>query len=147
MSSGIINSGPKLGDFCSACGTELTNFTVKVKAGHVQKKCKTCWKKHHESLPSRTKKARKAQYVQWKFGISIEEYNKKLEIQLHGCAICKQPCNTGRQLAIDHNHQTNQIRDLLCYRCNTVLGLINEDEDLLIEIIEYLKRHSTEVAI
>jgi MinD superfamily P-loop ATPase len=66
--------------------------------------------------------------------------------QFNGCAICKQPCKTDRELAVDHNHKTGQIRDLLCHSCNVVLGLVNENEDILINMIDYLKRHSKKSA-
>ena len=81
----------------------------------------------------------------YKFGMTPEEYNKKSELQLAGCAICKQSCSTGRALAVDHNHKTNQIRDLLCYKCNTILGLVNEDELLLARMIDYLKQHNQKI--
>jgi hypothetical protein len=43
---------------------------------------------------------------------------------------------------VDHNHKTGQIRDLLCIRCNTTLGMLEEDEDLIFSMLEYIKRHS-----
>jgi heterodisulfide reductase subunit A-like polyferredoxin len=75
-----------------------------------------------------------------------EEYAKKAELQFNGCAICKQPCKTGRNLAIDHDHKTNVVRDLLCQRCNVVLGLVNDDESLLFDMMDYLKRHQVRIA-
>ena len=116
-----------------------------LKGLYLQTRCKECFYKRSNNQPSRTKEARKAQYVNWKFGISIEEYRRKEELQLKGCAICKLPCGTGRELAIDHDHKTNIIRDLLCGRCNTVLGLVNDNELLLMDLMEYLKRHQLKI--
>lgn len=36
-----------------------------------------------------------------------------------------------RRLAIDHNHLTDEIRGLLCTKCNLVLGLVNDDVSIL----------------
>lgn len=102
----------------------------------------SCFKVRSNSVPSRTKEARAAQYINWKFGITIEEYKKKEELQLGGCAICKQSCNVRTRLGVDHDHKMNIIRDLLCHRCNAVLGLVNDNELLLSFMIDYLKRHS-----
>lgn len=130
------------GDKCKDCDDIISHDNATFKGIYIQSRCKKCEKIRADSKPSRSKEGRKAQYVQWKYGISIEEYRRKEELQLKGCAICKQPCKTGRELAIDHDHKTNFVRDLLCYRCNAVLGLVNDDEDLLFDMLDYLKRHS-----
>jgi hypothetical protein len=132
----------QLGDKCIDCNTELKIYNTIVKSGYIQSRCKDCWKINHSKVPSRSSEARHAQYINWKFDLPIEEYNKKLELQLGGCAICKKPCETRDNLSVDHDHITNQVRDLLCQKCNAALGLVNEDENILIEMIEYLKRHN-----
>ena len=138
----------RLGDKCIDCSAVLSNYNV-VRKGimeYVQPRCKRCHKIHYNSSPSRTKESRSKYYMMWKWGLTEEEYNKKLELQLNGCAICKQPCSTGRKLAVDHCHKTGKYRDLLCYRCNTVLGLINEDDGYMLDLMNYIKRHSQKVA-
>lgn len=52
------------------------------------------------------------------YGITLQEYDKILEQQNFSCALCKKPCPTGRNLAVDHDHETGQVRGLLCYHCN-----------------------------
>lgn len=56
-----------------------------------------------------------------RYGITIEQYEELLVGQNGTCAICDEACSTGRRLAVDHDHDTGQIRGLLCYRCNTGL--------------------------
>ncbi len=72
--------------------------------------------------------ADKAHDRKYRYGLSDEEYQKKLEEQGGVCAICG-GVNTRKDkngdpyfLAVDHSHETNQIRDLLCSACNTALG-------------------------
>lgn len=82
------------------------------------------------------------------FNMSRQEYDERLKVQNYVCAICEQPetatnANTGtlKRLAVDHNHKTGIIRDLLCWRCNGTIGKINEDLNLLEKIKQYLIKH------
>lgn len=50
-------------------------------------------------------------------GIDDAEYERLLEAQNGGCAICGNPPKT-RRLHVDHNHRTGRVRGLLCFRCN-----------------------------
>ncbi len=114
--------------------------------------CKVCRNKYQAKLrenKDRTneyKKYQKNYHLLKNYGLTIEQYNQKLELQLGGCAICKYPCPTGKKLAVDHDHKTNIIRDLLCIRCNNILGLARDNENLLFDLIEYLKKHSIKIA-
>lgn len=76
------------------------------------------------------------------FGMSIEEYDKKLAQQNGVCAICGGTCVSGKRLAVDHNHTTGKIRDLLCGNCNGGLGKFKENPDIMLKAIEYLRKHN-----
>ncbi len=56
-----------------------------------------------------------------------------------GCAICGGLNNDGRGLHVDHNHNGGEVRGLLCYKCNLLLGLCNEDLTLLQKAVIYLE--------
>lgn len=71
-------------------------------------------------------------------GLSEQEYAEIFSAQHEVCAICKQSCPTGRNLAIDHDHETLQIRGLLCINCNQGLGKFKHDPELLADAISYL---------
>jgi hypothetical protein len=83
-----------------------------------------------------------------KYSLSVKDYNFFFCTQHGLCAICKQPekknLNTGKQvfLTVDHNHKTEQVRALLCRRCNLMLGHCKEDIKLLLSMICYLKKFS-----
>lgn len=64
-----------------------------------------------------------------------------LALQNGVCAICANTCNTGRNLAIDHNHETGAIRGLLCTKCNQGIGQFNENKELFFKAVEYLERY------
>ena len=70
-------------------------------------------------------------------GLSLEEYEALLRTQNGACAICKK--KPARWLCIDHCHSTGVVRGLLCVKCNTGLGLYNEDPSFMHSAIAYLE--------
>jgi hypothetical protein len=73
-----------------------------------------------------------------RYGITVEYFNLLLEQQNNLCAICfKQP----KKLHIDHCHKSGKVRALLCSKCNTSLGLLNEDVQIFNNAIQYLEKH------
>ena len=71
-------------------------------------------RKRYHSIDGRDK------YLRKRFGITLENYEQLLDKQRGLCAICgNKPDN--RRLAVDHNHNTGEIRGLLCDYCNNVL--------------------------
>ena len=74
------------------------------------------------------------------FGIGKIEYNVLLERQGNKCYYCgidaiEYKNDSGRQLAIDHDHKTLAIRGLLCNPCNFKMGFV---DDYRLRIEEYL---------
>lgn len=75
-----------------------------------------------------------------KFGISTEKYEEMLKEQGGVCEICGKLPGTKR-LAVDHNHETNQIRGLLCGPCNTLLSHVEHVSEFSKVALLYLERH------
>lgn len=59
-----------------------------------------------------------------RYGVTREQYENMLEAQNGTCGICKEPCKTGQRLCVDHDHETGQVRGLLCRACNVHLGVV-----------------------
>lgn len=78
------------------------------------------------------------------FDLTTEQYEEMLHAQNSQCAICTQPCSSGRRLAIDHNHKTGKVRGLLCTRCNIRLGMIENVQAMRFQLrpfLRYLMKH------
>ena len=45
---------------------------------------------------------------------------------------------TIRSLSVDHNHDTGEIRGLLCYSCNIMIGMSRDDARILQRGVAYL---------
>jgi hypothetical protein len=82
-------------------------------------------------------------WIRRKYGLSLEEYNEQLDAQGHVCAICHGINASGRKLAVDHCHKTGAVRGLLCSKCNSALGYLNDDPQHVAAALEYLKWHGT----
>lgn len=75
------------------------------------------------------------------YNITIEEYNRLFSEQEGKCAICgKHQNDLKKKLSVDHNHETGNIRGLLCINCNLSLGHAKEDIDILLKMIDYLNK-------
>jgi len=105
----------------------------------------THYNKHKEEILSRAKTYRLANpekvrgfRLMNKFKLSVDQYESLLLKQIGVCAICKQEDETGRRLAVDHNHKTGEIRGLLCGRCNKAIGLIDDSIERLDAMRGYL---------
>lgn len=92
-----------------------------------------------QSLDPDERAARHRQYrLRSLYGIEVEEYDLLFTQQGGLCAICglTESLSHGR-LAVDHDHDTNEVRGLLCFNCNTSIGKLEAHMD---RVIEYLRK-------
>lgn len=99
-------------------------------------------KKWRENNLEQSKFFARRTHIMRKFGLTIKQYDNMLAKQNGVCAICQNVCNTGNALAVDHDHATGKIRSLLCKNCNTAIGLLREDVEVMSKAINYLNSHS-----
>jgi len=79
-----------------------------------------------------------------KYNVKFEWFDKQFEIQNKSCGICKKNLEwTDKQNTphVDHCHATGKVRGILCNRCNTVLGLCEDNKEIFINLIGYLECH------
>jgi hypothetical protein len=73
-------------------------------------------------------------------GVSPAKYAEMLFLQQGVCAICSNECPTGKPLSVDHDHATEEVRGLLCHPCNTAVGLLRDNPELLEAAAAYLRK-------
>lgn len=79
-------------------------------------------------------------HLKRKYNISIEDYDKMLDKQNHSCKICNTHVSKlDKRLYVDHCHITGNVRGLLCHNCNTGIGHLRDDIELLKSAIKYLE--------
>lgn len=128
-----------------------TTIRAKIKKWNTDNadRVRTKQKEWAQSNPDKIREYQRSSARKKMYGIDREAYNRKLAEQGGVCAICKQPERViinGRRinLAVDHDHLTDEIRDLLCSSCNGALGLVKDSIAWLEAMIEYLKKHQPE---
>lgn len=79
--------------------------------------------------------------LMWHYRITWNDFQVILKRQDSKCAICRTERGNGRghRLHVDHDHKTGFIRGLLCNRCNSTLGYMDEDPGRLRRAAEYLE--------
>lgn len=76
------------------------------------------------------------------FGINLSEYNDMLEEQEFICPICKRHRKEFKiDFAVDHDHETGKIRELLCCPCNLALGSFEDDPVRMRNAANYIEKH------
>lgn len=94
----------------------------------------------------RDKKTAHRRYLHKTWKKTVIELDLMLLQQGGCCAICKTPFIKGtkkRKPSIDHNHETGQVRGLLCSRCNMHLSFM-EDEKLRNAALQYLAKYNSQ---
>jgi hypothetical protein len=82
----------------------------------------------------RMRPVRRAWHVRNHYGLSDE--NALLRKQGGVCAIC----GTRRsRKAVDHDHLTKRVRGVLCQKCNSGIGMFEDNINWLRKAIKYIK--------
>lgn len=112
--------------FCSGCASFVPLFYC------TGSRCRSC-----------ASAASHARAIEKTFGITAAQYEAILRAQGGRCAICRQVPRSKR-LAVDHDHQTGEVRGLLCSGkdrsgCNVALGILHDDVDIVQRAADYLR--------
>jgi len=108
-------------NLCSKCG--------KAEVVNGRRRCSSCLKKIRKHILLR------------EYGLTQEGFYKLLASQKGRCAICKTRNPKGKGTwHVDHDHETREVRGLLCHNCNTGLGRFEDSPETLEAAVKYLKR-------
>jgi hypothetical protein len=96
--------------------------------------------------PGKRREHQRNSQIKAKYGMTSDEYEAMHATQGGVCAICGKPetaCRNGRQkmLAVDHDHEADATRQLLCTKCNVGLGAFGDDVALMRAAVAYIERH------
>jgi hypothetical protein len=120
------------------------------------KSCRSCGKTFSPKAPSHHYCSQECAddglttaYLKRTYGITSTDYKTMLEAQDHKCGVCGSEGFTMKKehkvkLVVDHDHETGEVRGLLCHNCNRALGLFHDDPEALMKAIKWVtKKHST----
>lgn len=90
---------------------------------------------HYRYTPEQRRKYR----LKSKFGKDVMVADM-LQKQDGKCAICKSPDFAPRGPNVDHDHETGEIRGLLCMKCNVGIGMFADSTEVMESAIAYLRK-------
>lgn len=123
-------------------------FPLRNKKKQLSSWCRKCHSQQSTIRNRRSPEARAAarlRTLKSRRGINLDQYNTMLLRQDGQCAICStretNAKGTKERFCVDHDHITGKIRGLLCFRCNTAIGLLRDSSSFAQKAVEYLKKH------
>lgn len=119
---------------CKLCCREKSKKYRKGNPKAVAESNKKSRKANPQSLSRSLRKARLK-----RFGLTEKDYENLLIRQSGVCAVCKQTDKIA--LAIDHCHETDIVRGLLCGACNKAEGLLKSNPDVIRALADYVEYH------
>lgn len=103
-------------------------------------------KEYHRAHRKENPLSWRASQLTNRYNISLETYLNMIAAQNNKCACCDQLETVVRDgavkaLAVDHNHETGAVRELLCQACNQVVGFSKENPARLRAAAAYIEKH------
>jgi len=131
------------GTVCKICQKKYCqreNFKITQKRYMQTPEGRTVHRKRTYKYLKRHPQIRRKIYLKSVYKMTIEEYTGLLLKQNGCCAICGKNQSEIGLFQIDHKHSTGKIRGLLCAKCNWLLGMANENIDILKNAILYIEK-------
>ena len=133
---------------CLVCRRASNGARYAKNPEHFRAKARDWYAKHRERLTANRKlhlvESRADSYkknLKRNFGLTLEDYDRMLQAQEGRCVCGKTEGDRGYyRLHVDHDHDTGEVRGLLCGSCNRGIGLLGEDPKLLRLLADYLER-------
>ncbi len=127
---------------CTLCEEEkdvsLFSVDTRSRSGY-QTRCKECQSYVKKEMASYYR----GKHLEYKYNMTHEDYEAMLEQQDHKCAVCgiSEVHAENSRLCVDHDHNTGQVRGLLCKKCNQAIGLLQDNPDFCESAGRYLRLH------
>jgi len=86
----------------------------------------------------------KVRMLKHRYKLDYDDYVLMYENQNKSCAICgiEKQLGSVNGLLVDHCHSTGKVRGLLCNRCNSAIGQLQDDITILMNAINYLNKNN-----
>ena len=130
---------------CKKCGKikSIDNFTFRSDTFTYRNECKECekkWKnKWYREYYTKYPEKQRQKALKTLYGLTHEDWLRMWDNQNGKCAICNNSFGSPSDACVDHNHESDKIRGLLCRQCNAALGLFKDDSEILNNAAKYLE--------
>ena len=108
-------------------------------------KCRTCllekkgsefYKDETECKTCHRQRRNRNRWKKWT-GLEYEKIQELRQKQDRVCQCCGK--TSDRKLVVDHCHETNQFRGLICHSCNKGIGKLGDCLEGVLKAVHYLK--------
>lgn len=83
----------------------------------------------------------RSSFMKCMYGITEDDFQRMFAEQGHKCACCGTRTIAGKRgWMVDHCHATGLLRGIICYRCNSGLGILGDSVDRLLMAVAYLQK-------
>ena len=120
---------------CKPCHSNRSSGWVAKRLSEGDRTAHTRNKEWLAANPSKAREYHRTRLLRT-YGLTPEAYNQLLESQDDRCAIC-QGAPT-QKMHVDHDHETGEVRGILCLHCNVALGNLKESVELIDRARAYL---------
>ena len=121
---------------CKDCGKRknVDQFHKrKLSKDGLQWHCKDCQKKKKAEWFQQKDNGRN-QNLKRRYGITVEQFNEMIEAVGGRCPGC---LRITEDWHVDHNHDTGEVRGVLCGNCNRAAGLVGDNPETLLRLAEF----------
>lgn len=101
-----------------------------------RKRCKTCGNKYCAKSRLNSPDHYKSSWIKCMYG--LEDWMELVKQQNFKCAICNKELDLAKNTHVDHDHNTNKVRGILCHSCNMALGFFKDDVSNIRQALIYL---------
>jgi hypothetical protein len=83
--------------------------------------------------------SRRSLHLKQRYGLTVEDWDSIFLEQKGSCKICgTHQSELDRPLYVDHDHETGEVRGLLCQKCNFGIANFRDNIELLKNAVIYL---------
>jgi hypothetical protein len=102
--------------------------------------CKPCHNARGKATYERLYGGTRHYHLRRRYGIGADEFDDLVRRQGGACAICGRPDPEH----VDHDHETGEVRGILCFNCNGGLGQFRDSIEALLAAAVYLDARGPE---
>ena len=117
--------------------------TIRLSPDEEKISMKAAQERYNARYPERRAEQQRRAHFKSNYGLTLEDLQALIDVRGGACDICHrvpEVDSKGRTLRVDHDHDTGEVRGLLCNGCNLLLGHAGDSIELLAAAIQYLTR-------
>lgn len=130
---------------CPGCNIEKENIKYSKNKNswhglsHYCKECSTLrYKNWRQSKLIEIRRRDRINHFKRKYNLDDSVAEALADNRIGNCEICK----IEDLLVVDHNHQTRKVRGFICSNCNSALGYVKENKEIIGNLIKYLDKYN-----